>query len=244
MALLIIAHRGSSGEYPENTLSAFEAAVRDGADWCELDVQLSRDGRLVVIHDATVDRTTDGHGAVAELTMAELKTLDAARRFDGKSSAKFIGERLPELDQVFDAVGGCSGLNIELKAKGTGRAVADLIKRRDAYGSAMVSSFDRDELATVASIDPAIRLGVLGERDPASMFETARRLDAWSVNPRFDLATAEFCAEAHRRGLRVLTWTVDAADLMRQLAANGVDGIMTNYPGRLHNLVRNLERAS
>src|SRR5271170_5657439 len=115
MALLIIAHRGSSGEYPENTLSAFAAAVRDGADWCELDVQLSRDGELVVIHDATVDRTTDGHDAVAAMTMAELKTLDAGSRF----GAKFIGERLPELDEVFDAIGTGCGINIELKARGT-----------------------------------------------------------------------------------------------------------------------------
>jgi len=252
MALLIIAHRGSSGEYPENTLSAFTAAARDGADWCELDVQLSRDGILVVIHDSTVDRTTDGHGGVAAMTIAELKTLDAGGKFnrkfheksDGKSAAKFIGERLPTLDEVFDAVAGRCGLNIELKAKGTGRAVADLIRRRDAYDSAIVSSFDRDELAIVARTDPTIRLGVLGERHPAAMFEAARTLGAWSVNPRFDLATAEFCAEAHRRGLRVLTWTVDAPDVMRRLASIGVDGIMTNYPGRLHNLVRNLERAS
>src|SRR5579863_4458154 len=108
-----MAHRGASGTFPENTLSAFRAAIDTKADMCELDVQLTRDGALVVIHDDTVDRTTDGTGEVAELTLAELKLLDAGAKFKN-GAVKGKGERVPTLDEVFDVTAGKCGLNIEL----------------------------------------------------------------------------------------------------------------------------------
>jgi glycerophosphoryl diester phosphodiesterase len=230
---LTIAHRGFSGEFPENTLAAFVAAAEAGADWCELDVHLSCDREIFVIHDETVDRTTDGHGAVSGLMATALKSLDAGRWF----REEYAGERIPTLDEVFEAVGRRCEINIELKGKGTGEAVAELIRRRQAHKRVMVSSFDFDQLEAVARLDPTIRIGVLGERDPSSILEAAGQLDAWSVNPRYDLATGDFCRMAHRRSLQVFAWTVDEPGLMRIMIRNGVDGIMTNYPDRVRRLV-------
>ncbi|MGO9607230.1 MAG: glycerophosphodiester phosphodiesterase [Candidatus Binataceae bacterium] len=228
--VLNIAHRGASGRFPENTLAAFRAAIDAGAMMCELDVQATRDNAVVVIHDKTVDRTTDGVGAVAKMTLAEIRNLDAGARFkDGIGR----GERVPTLDEVFAATAGKCGLNIELKAIGVEREVAALIRKWNAAETAMVSSFDWRALETMRALDGAIRIGVLGEKDIPKMFEVAARLGAYAINPRFDLATRDFCETAHGHGLKVLVWTVDAPGTMRMLIDNGVDGIMTNYPERM-----------
>ncbi|MGH7906117.1 MAG: glycerophosphodiester phosphodiesterase [Candidatus Binataceae bacterium] len=230
---LIIAHRGASGDYPENTLSAFRAAADAGADMCELDVRLSRDGVLAVIHDETIDRTTDHIGVVAGMTMAELRLADAGI----KSGAGFAGERIPALDDVFDALADRCGVNIELKSGELEPRVCELIRRRAASGSAMVSSFDMAALKNIREIDPAIRVGVLGDKHPGQMIAAARAIGAWSINPRFDLVTPEIAAAAHGFGLKVLVWTVDAPELMRLMTEYGIDGIMTNYPGNLRRIL-------
>src|SRR5579872_4989688 len=117
--MLNIAHRGSSGTHPENTLAAFLAAADEGAQMCELDVQATRDGAVVVIHDETIDRTTDGHGAVAQLTLAEIQRFDAGAKF----GAKFASQRIPTLDEVMRATRGKLGLNIEIKEGAVERQV-------------------------------------------------------------------------------------------------------------------------
>jgi glycerophosphoryl diester phosphodiesterase len=228
-SILNIAHRGASGSFPENTLSAFKAAIDAGADMCELDVQMTRDGVAVVIHDETVDRTTNGKGAVAAMRFVELKRLDAGAKF----AKRFAGERIPTLEEVLAAVKGRCALNIELKADGVESEVCKLVREYSALGTAIVSSFDWDSLARAHQIEPALRIGVLAEEKPELMLSQAIAMDAFAVHPRFDLATAELCASAHGNGLRVYTWTVDAAEAMRALIRNGVDGIMTNYPERL-----------
>jgi len=228
--VLNIAHRGASGRFPENTLAAFRAAIDAGAMMCELDVQATRDNAVVVIHDKTVNRTTDGVGTVAKMTLAEIRNLDAGARFkDGTAR----GERVPTLDEVFAATAGKCGLNIELKAIGVEREVAALIRKWNAAETAMVSSFDWRALETMRALDSAIRIGVLGEKDVPKMFDIAARLGAYAINPRFDLATRDFCETAHEHGLKVLVWTVDSPGTMRMLIDNGVDGIMTNYPERM-----------
>jgi glycerophosphoryl diester phosphodiesterase len=228
-----IAHRGASGTFPENTLAAFRAAIEAGAQMCELDVQLTRDRAVVVMHDDTVDRTTDGHGAVADLTLDELKRLDAGVRFrDGARR----GERVPTLDEVFETVAGRCALNVELKEAGFEREVAAIMRKWHAEGDSMVSSFDWKALETMRTVDPEIRTGVLAEKQPERMLDAALRMRAYSVNPRFDMVTREFCGRAHQGGLTVLTWTVDAPELMRYLIDAGVDGIMTNYPERMRAL--------
>jgi glycerophosphoryl diester phosphodiesterase len=231
-AVLNMAHRGASGRFPENTLTSFHAAIEAGAVMCELDVQLTRDNIAVVIHDDTLDRTTDGRGAVADLTLAELKRLDAGAWFD----PKFAGERIPTLDEVFATVRGRCALNIELKAKDSARQVCELMRQHRALETSMVSSFDWELLWRARELEPTIRIGMLAEKKAERLIAEAIARRVTSINPRFDLATAALCEHAHRSGLKVYVWTVDAPEAMRVLIQNGVDGIMTNFPERMRAL--------
>jgi glycerophosphoryl diester phosphodiesterase len=230
--VLNIAHRGASGRFPENTLIAFGAAIDAGAQMCELDVQLSSDGAVVVIHDETVDRTTDGRGAVRALTLDEIKRFDAGVRYGDE----FKGERVPTLAEVLALADGRCGLNIEIKSAGVERKVCDLIVEHRALVTAMVSSFDWDALAILRHFEPRVRVGLLGSQWPARMVGAAFEMRAEAINPRSDIVTEDLCIAAHQRNLSVYTWTVDEPDEMRRLIAFGVDGIMTNYPERLREL--------
>jgi glycerophosphoryl diester phosphodiesterase len=231
--MLTIAHRGASALYPENTLRAFVAAADLGADMCEFDVRMTRDGEVVVIHDATVNRTTDGRGRVAAMSAAALGRLDAGVRF----GAKFRGERVPTLAEVAETLGdrGCA-IDVELKARGLEARVCEILRGCAAAASAIVSSFDWEQLKIVARHDPGLRLALLGEKTPSAMLEAAQAMRAFAIAPRFDIADAALCAQAHRRGLAVYVWTVDEASAMRKMSAAGVDGIMTNDPGKLRRL--------
>lgn len=201
---------------------------------CELDVQSTLDGAVVVMHDDHVDRTTDGMGAIASLTLEEIRRLDAGAKFN----PKFRGERVPTLDEVLRATRGKVGLNIEMKEGAAAESkVCELIRAHDALSTSIVSSFELKALEELHAIDPAIRFGVLGEENPAALLDAASRLGAWSINPRFDLAQPAFCAEAHQRGLQVLVWTVDAPEAMQLLIEWGVDGIITNHPARLRDVL-------
>ena len=232
--VLNIAHRGASGNFPENTVCAFRAAIDAGAEMCELDVQLSRDGAIVVIHDETVERTTDGKGEVAELTLEELKRLDAGAKFKGGAVK---GERIPTLDEVFSATSGKCGLNIELKAGGLEHQVAQIMQARNALADSIVSSFDWEYLKNIQQLHFNIRVGLLAEEKPVDLMMNAVAMRAHSINPRWDMVTSDLCKAAHERGLKVYTWTVDADARMRALIACGVDGIMTNYSERLRKVV-------
>jgi glycerophosphoryl diester phosphodiesterase len=227
---LNIAHRGASGTFPENTLSAFRAAIEAGADMCELDVQLTRDGAVVVIHDDTVERTCDGAGTVAKLTLAELKRFDAGAKFQ---NGRIRGEHIPTLDEVFAVTADKCGLNIELKVKGVEARVAEIIRRNNALETALVSSFDWKSIIKLHEIDAAVRFGLLAEEKPQLLLGTAIQMKAESINPRDDMITAEMCDAAHAHGIKVITWTVNASGAMRTLIDLGVDGIITNFPERM-----------
>lgn len=233
MAVLNIAHRGDSGNFPENTIAAFRAAAEAGADMCELDVQATRDGVVVVMHDETVDRTTDGRGTVAALTLAGIKRLDAG----SWRGASFAGERVPTLEEVFAAVRGRLGLNIEIKEGAVEREVCDSIRNNGALATSIVSSFEWGALRNIQKIDPQVRIALLAEKDPGGLLEEGSAMRAYAVNPRFDMVTAELCREAHARGMAVLVWTVDVPEAMQILISHGVDGIMTNYPARLREVL-------
>ena len=227
--MLNIAHRGASGRFPENTLCAFTAAIAAGAQMCELDVQLTSDGAVVVIHDETVDRTTDGRGAVRAMSLAELRRLDAGIRF----GREFTGERIPTLEEVMALTDGRCGLNIEIKSAGVERRVCELIAQPRTLATTMISSFDWDALAVVRHLQPRLRVGLLASQWPARLVGAAFDLKADSINPRADIVTEDLCIAAHERNLSVYTWTVDEPGEMRRLIAFGVDGIMTNFPERL-----------
>ena len=232
--MLNIAHRGASGTFPENTLSAFRAAIDAGAEMCELDVQLSRDGSVVVIHDETVERTTEGKGEIAELTLEELKRLDAGAKFKGGAVK---GERIPTLDEVFALTSGKCGLNIELKAAGVEHQVAQIMQARNAFSDSIVSSFDWEYLKKIQQLHFNIRIALLAEEKPVDLMMNAVAMRAHAINPRWDMVTADLCKAAHERGLKLYTWTVDADARMRALIECGVDGIMTNYPERLRTVM-------
>ncbi len=199
---------------------------------CELDVQMTLDGAIVVIHDDTVDRTTDGVGSVDAMTLAELKRLNAAAK-----SIRGGIERIPTLDEVFEVTSGRCALNIEIKADGVEQKVVEIVQRHNAIATSLVSNFDWNSLARVNRIDPSIRFGLLSEEDPQRLLDTAIKMKAESINPRYDFATAELCAGAHSNGLKVIVWTVNEAEAVEILLERGVDGIITNYPERMRPLL-------
>jgi glycerophosphoryl diester phosphodiesterase len=225
---LKIAHRGASGLYPENTLSAFSAAVEQAADMVELDVHLSADSQLVVIHDETVDRTTNGSGEVASLTLPELSRLDAGG-----------GEKIPALSEVLLLTGRKCGVNIELKSPGTAAPVDKIIRQfvRDGIISLdgiLVSSFDHAQLAEIKRIEPSICIAPLfGDDLPENFLDTARSLRAWSVNLNRQSITADLVKNCHKEGVRVLVYTVNDPEEIARLKSYGADGIIGNYPDRL-----------
>jgi glycerophosphoryl diester phosphodiesterase len=244
---LNIAHRGASAAAPQNTLSAFKRAIELGADGVELDVHLSADGVPVVIHDFTVDATTDGSGRVADMTLAQLKQLDAGSYFD----PAFAGERIPTLEEVLKAIGSRLFLNIELKTtslrdNGLERAVAALVERHSAdhrqrSGSrVLLSSFNPISLHRAKRIAPHLPVGLLYAPDlplPLRRAWLAFLARPEARHPEHSMVNARYMAWARQRGYRVNTWTVDDPAEMRRLVALGVDGIITNVPDVLRNVL-------
>jgi glycerophosphoryl diester phosphodiesterase len=234
MSTLAIGHRGAAGHAPENTLASFARAVELDAAGVELDVQLSSDGHVVVFHDDTLDRVTDGKGPLAARTFEELRRLDAGSRFD----PAFAGERIPLLREVLEVVAAPRVVNVELKY-GPGMAelvAATLAVVRDcaAMERIIFSSFDHRGLALLREQAPAARIGVLltyGREEKA--FAAAERLAAVSLNPPVLSVSKDLVRMAHDRGLAVWTWTGNRpADLTRLVAA-GADAIISDYPDRV-----------
>ena len=222
---------------PENTLPAFARALEMGVAGIELDVHRSADGRLVVIHDFTVDKTTNGQGRVEQMSAAELRRLDAGGYFD----SKFAGVQIPFLEEVLDLVGDRCRLNIEIKsthpyADDASAGVAALIRDRNLYDQVIVSSFNPITLIKMRHLDPRIALGVLYD---ASMPAFLRRVWAGpplrpeAQHPHYALIDAEFMMWAHSLPAAVNTWTVNEVEEARRLAALGVDVIITDVPDQI-----------
>jgi glycerophosphoryl diester phosphodiesterase len=236
----VIAHRGASLLAPENTRAAFAAAVEAGADGIELDVHLSADDVPVVIHDARVDKTTNGTGNVRDLALAQLQTLDAGTYF----SPAHAGERIPTLEQVFaefgdslTSAGHRLWINVEIKAqprhvKGLERAVTRLVRDFGLEDTVWVSSFKPHSLALVRRLAPDIRCGMLYSPYTLSALLLAPITPFEAFHPHVSLVNAWFVSLAHRLGRRVIVWTVDRPDKAAELATWGVDGVITNDPGR------------
>jgi len=244
--VLNFAHRGASHGAPQNTLAAFRLAREMGADGVELDVQASKDGEAVVIHDFTVDATTDGQGRVADKTLAELRELDAGSWFN----AQFAGQRIPTLQEVIVEVGHQLLLNIELKVKGVSPAglvaeVVRLIEDHNLVHQAIVSSFNPFALRRVKRLNPRINTGLLYYFDlPANPFRTLLLLltDPDALHPEKHLVTQEYMTWAKERGYRVNVWTADEPAEMERLIALGVDGIITNRPDMLRKVLKEEEQ--
>jgi len=232
---LRIAHRGASGSAPEHTRAAFVRALGLGVDMIELDVQLSRDEQLIVIHDHELERTTSGTGLVRHHTLAELRALDAGAWF----ASGFAGERILTLDEVVELVAGRARLNVELKAPAPDWPilVPRLLAVLGAGGlsaSAVVSCFDPEALVAVRALNAGVRLGLLWQhQDVTEAWRWAQELQAVSIHPFWMLVSPDLVAAAHARRLQVLVWTVNDPSTMRALVTKGVDGIMSDFPERL-----------
>jgi glycerophosphoryl diester phosphodiesterase len=225
--VLRIGHRGAAGHEPENTLRSFEAAVQLGADMVEFDVHVCGSGELVVIHDETVDRTTDGSGAVAGMTLRELKALDAGR-----------GEKIPTLGEVFSAMMGHVAVNIELKGQGTAKPVHELMTGHIHRGiwsleEILVTSFDWRMLGTMRELSADTRLGPLVYKDVDEALKVATELESHSINPYHRSIDLNFVEEVHGQGISVYPWTVDEPEDISRVIGMGVDGVISDYPERV-----------
>jgi len=216
--MIIIGHRGAAALEPENTLLSIKRAIEIGVDAVEIDVHLSKDKELVVIHDATVDRTTNGKGPVSSYTVQEIKRLDAGK-----------GEAIPTLQEVIDLIDKRVTLIIELKEEGTEGPVVDLIARNNLFDKACVISFWHRLVKTVKEMDGRIKTGVLLVGSPVDTC-IATRASADALVMKYTFVDRELVEMAHEKGLKVFIWNIDDRDLLKPYVGMGVDAIGTNDP--------------
>nr|MBN1229897.1 glycerophosphodiester phosphodiesterase [Anaerolineae bacterium] len=244
--ILNFAHRGARMQAPENTLEAFFGAAAAGADGVELDVQLTADGSPVVIHDLSVARTTNGAGRVADLSLAELKELDAGSWF----SPAFTGAIIPTLDEVFEAVGQSLLINIEMKAfdilkpqiaERLIRTVVSVIERHNMEKRVICSSFNPLLLRKMRQMAPGIPLGFIHTPELFTPLSW-RAIPAMLIgkhqarHPRYTLVDELYVQWAHQKGYRINVWTVNEEKTIRQMLDLGVDMIMSDYPDLVHGI--------
>ncbi len=230
---VVVAHRGASAVAPENTLVAYREALARGAEVAETDVFLTADGRVVAIHDETLDRTTDGTGLVSAHRLAELEGLDAGSWFD----PAFAGEPVPTLDALLDLARDRLVLCIEIKAgEGIVSAIGELLDARDMRDQVVIFSFDpaavaaaSEGLPEVPSLLLASRTGVVPHYEPA-VVDQARALGAEGLGFNHRHLTAEMVSRVHEAGLAVFVYTVNDAEVLRRVTSMGVDGVITDRP--------------
>lgn len=218
-----IAHRGASKKEPENTLRAFRRALSIGSTFIECDVHICKSGELVVMHDETVNRTTNGKGKIHKKTYKELIALD-----DGR------GEHIPKIQEVIELIHRKAKLNIELKGKGTGSAVARMLAGYYAsgwkVGDFFVSSFSKKELVEFRKLDDFTPVGYLLAMNFFGSITFAKRIHAYSINPNIHFVTKHFVTKAHKNGFKVFVYTVDTPEDSKKMKEIGVDGIFSDCP--------------
>jgi len=224
----IMGHRGAPADEPENTLLSFSRALAVGVAAVELDVQLTKDGRLAVIHDETLDRTTNGRGPVQDFTLAELKKLDAGR-----------GEPVPSLEEVFDLVQGQAHLVVELKQPEAAGALLDFFQERRAFEVATVVSFWHPAVKALKQAEPRLNTGVLMVGCPADPVGLARaaRADTLALNYRY--VNRELVDAAHQQDIQVIVWNIDDPETLQPYLAMNLDAICTNRPGAIIDYLSN-----
>ncbi len=233
---LVIAHRGYRAKYPENTLAAFEAAVDCGAQMIELDITLTKDRKIIVIHDDSLERTTNGTGPVREHTLEELKRLDAGSWFD----PAYNGERLPTIEDVFHLIDNRIFVNIEIKRTAyepdnppdaIEKQVIDLVRSRKMKSLVLVSSFEPNLLININKIDREIHTSFLSENkadDKTVSFCKQYHMVSW--NPDFRILTQDQVTMMHNKNINVIPYTVNAIKDAKRLIKMGVDGVFTDDP--------------
>jgi len=227
MPILKIGHRGAKAHLPENTLASFQKALDLGAEGIELDIHACASGELVVIHDFTVDRTTNGSGEVHKMPLAELKSLVV----DG-------GYGIPTLSEVMELCKGRCIVNIEMKGRHTAALLHDFMaqlieKGNWRYDDILVSSFQREELETMSKLSQDVHLGVLTQASMKEAWDWAEEFNAKAIHPHFSLLTENNVRKAQEAGFKIYTWTVNDPDDIARMKSYGVDGIISDNPERL-----------
>ncbi|MFS0690428.1 glycerophosphodiester phosphodiesterase family protein [Sporosarcina sp. 179-K 8C2 HS] len=231
-----VAHRGASGYAPENTIAAFDLAVDMKADYIEIDVQRSKDGELVLIHDTTVDRTTDGTGHVGDLPFEELRSLDAGSWF----GEQYAGEPIPTFEEILDRYHGKIGILIELKAPelypGIEEQVAEALLERNLdkpqNEKIIIQSFNFESMKKMNELLPRVPIGVLTSNRADTTLKALLEFSTYAdwVNPNYRIVTEELVEQVHSLGMQVGSWTVRSQEAADFLFEMGVDAIITDYP--------------
>jgi glycerophosphoryl diester phosphodiesterase len=233
-----IGHRGAAGYCPENTYASFDLALELGVDYIEIDIQMTKDGELVVIHDPTVNRTTNGKGRVKDLTLREIQNLDAGGWFH----TKFSGEKVPSFSDFLDKYAGKTGLLIEIKKPSLypgieEKLASELIKRgltSDENKSIIVQSFDQNSLIHFHQLLPSIPIGILVKRAAINGLSYKELLSYSSyasyVNPKLTLVTKKLIQQIQRHGFKTMIWTANTKKDIHLLKQYSVEGIISDYP--------------
>ena len=226
-----IAHRGASGIAPENTLAAFKKAIEIGVDAIELDLHGTADGEIVVIHDSSLDRTTDMSGPIKQTTLETIKQADAGAWFN----SQFEGEQVPTLAEALECITDKAIAVLEIKDTSIAEAVVENVREMNVLEMTIIISFHTSVLQTVRALEPRIPTGWLigsrnGHTHPIQLCQQLSSLGSSLLNVNHQLITAEFAYEIRRRGISLWSWTVDNTDRMRQMLDFGVQGITSNYP--------------
>ena len=223
----IFAHRGASGYAPENTLSAIKKAIEMKADGIEIDIQLTKDGKIVVIHDWKVDRTTTGRGFVYELNFGYIRSLDAGQWY----TKDFIGEVVPTLEEVLDIARKHS--NIEEKM------LEVLKKYPEKFDNIIVSSFHHDKIKKLQKLEPKLKLALLTDSEfiEIEKYLSTNGLNSYSYHPEINLISKKDIEILHKNGIKVFVWTVNKEEDLDYLVKLGVDGVITNYPDIMKELL-------
>jgi glycerophosphoryl diester phosphodiesterase len=230
-ACMVIAHRGASSYAPENTLAAFDLALQMGVRHIELDVDFTSDGHIVVIHDDTVDRTTNGSGPVTSHTLAALREFDAGSWF----GAKFAGERIPTFDEVLARYKGRVHIHTEIKGHSSylSQRTADLIRQHDMEEQVTITSFQNMRLEEMRAYAPELPTGWLVVEVSDAMITQARGMGLTQLCPRANTVTPELVRRLHAEGFVARAWGVTTEELMQQVVQAGADGMTVNFPDKL-----------
>lgn len=231
---LLIGHRGYPARYPENTLASFRGAIQAGCDMIEIDVTLTSDRKVVVIHDDRLDRTTSGKGPVRGYTLDEIKALDAGSWFD----ARYADEQVPELPEVLNLTAGRCMLNIEIKtsayeadfpADAIEHQVVKLVKASGAMDRVIISSFDQRILRRIAAMDAPPAVALISDHGADKIvLDLLLAMQAFSWHPRFKLLTRDHVEAVHAAGLKIFPWTINTREEAQRILALGVDGLICN----------------
>ncbi|OEY72982.1 glycerophosphodiester phosphodiesterase [Salegentibacter salarius] len=227
MNLLKIGHRGAKGHLAENTLESIQKALHFKVDAIEIDVHRCKTGELVVIHDFTLDRTTNGSGEVAKKSLTEIKSLNVEGQY-----------KVPLLTEVLDLIQGKCIINIELKGLNTATSTAEIIKKYIAeknwnYKDFIVSSFQKNELFQMRKLDGKVALGILSKASVTEAIELGKLLNASAIHPSLGIITRDNVKASHKAGFNVNVWTVNEPEDIARMRAFGVDGIISDFPDRL-----------